>query len=97
MAPKFTLTDYINRAMAQAEYEKLDDGTFFGKIPICLGCIAFGKNLRGCEAELHSTLEDWILVGFHLGHRLPIVGGIDLNPKPKTRPRLSKARPYEAV
>jgi hypothetical protein len=41
--------------------------------------IAFGATLRQCEQELRSTLEDWILLGFHLGHTLPVVAGIDLN------------------
>ena len=31
------------------------------------------------EAELRSTLEDWILVGLRLGHKLPVLAGIDLN------------------
>jgi len=35
--------------------------------------------LRECENELRSTLEDWILVGLKLRHRLPVLGGIDLN------------------
>ena len=41
--------------------------------------IAFGKSLRECENELRSTLEDWILVGLRLGHKLPVIAGIDLN------------------
>jgi hypothetical protein len=41
--------------------------------------IAFGASLRACEQELHSTLEDWLLLGFKLGHPLPVIDGIDLN------------------
>jgi hypothetical protein len=40
---------------------------------------AFGATLRECENELRSTLEDWILVGLRLGHKLPVIAGIDLN------------------
>ena len=40
---------------------------------------AFGETLRACEQELRSTLEDWILVGLRLGHKLPRLAGIDLN------------------
>ncbi len=68
--------------MAQAVYDKLEDGTFAGKIPPCKGVVAFGKTLRECEDELHSTLEDWILVGLKLGHPLPVIEGIDLNREP---------------
>jgi hypothetical protein len=38
--------------------------------------------LRECEKELRSTLEDWIVLGLGLGHRLPIIAGIDLNVEP---------------
>jgi predicted RNase H-like HicB family nuclease len=76
------LSEYVEQVMAQAVYDKLEDGTFAGRIPPCKGVIAFGKTLRECEDELHSTLEDWILVGLKLGHPLPVVGGIDLNREP---------------
>jgi predicted RNase H-like HicB family nuclease len=79
MAVRFILTDYINQAMVKAVYDKLEDGTFAGRIPLCTGIVAFGKTLRECESELRSTLEDWILVGLKLGHGLPVIDGIDLN------------------
>jgi predicted RNase H-like HicB family nuclease len=81
-AIRYILSEYVEKVMAQAVYDKLEDGTFAGKIPPCKGVIAFGKTLRECEDELHSTLEDWILVGLKLGHPLPVIGGIDLNREP---------------
>jgi predicted RNase H-like HicB family nuclease len=66
----FILTDSIAAAMATATYDKLDDGSFAGRIPACAGVIAFGASLRACEQELHSTLEDWLLLGFKLGHNI---------------------------
>ena len=60
---KSILSGYIDMALARAEYDKLDDGTFSGRIPGCKGVIAFGKRLRECESELQSTFEDWLLVG----------------------------------
>ena len=65
------LSDYIEQAMEQAEYDKLEDGTYGGSIPPCPGVLAFRSPLRECETELRSTLEDWILVGLKLGHALP--------------------------
>jgi predicted RNase H-like HicB family nuclease len=73
------LTSYIESAMAMAVYEKFEDGTYGGEIPALDGVIAFGPTLRQCELELRSTVEDWLLLGFHLGHTLPVIGGIDLN------------------
>jgi predicted RNase H-like HicB family nuclease len=86
MMRRFVLTDYVERAMALAIYDKLEDGTFAGRIPVCRGIIAFGSSLRECEDELRSTLEDWILVGLKLGHPLPVISKIDLNKSPKYEP-----------
>jgi predicted RNase H-like HicB family nuclease len=76
---RFVLTDYIEQALAEANYDKLEDGSFFGRIPSCKGVVAFGKTLRECEDELKSTLEEWILLGLKLGHSLPVFSEIDLN------------------
>jgi predicted RNase H-like HicB family nuclease len=80
---RFILTGYIEGALSQAEYDKLEDSSFSGRIPSCKGVIAFGKTLRECEEELRSTLEDWVLVGLKLGHMLPIIAGYDLNQEPR--------------
>lgn len=83
---QFALTAYVTEILAHAVYDKLEDGTFAGKIPECPGVVAFGATLRDCEDQLHSTLEDWILIGLKLGHPLPVVGGIDLNKLPTYEP-----------
>ncbi|MCK5058603.1 MAG: type II toxin-antitoxin system HicB family antitoxin [Candidatus Aminicenantes bacterium] len=82
MAIRFILTGYVNRLMNQAFYDKLEDGTFTGRIPQCKGVIAFGNSLRECDDGLRSTLEDWVLVGLQLGHHLPVIDKIDLNKRP---------------
>ncbi|GAA6624111.1 type II toxin-antitoxin system HicB family antitoxin [Scytonema sp. NUACC26] len=79
MAVQFILSDYVDKALAQAVYDKLEDGSFAGKIPSCTGVIAFSSTLKECESELRSTLEDWILLGLKLGYFLPIIDNIDLN------------------
>lgn len=86
MAARYVLSEYVEKAMAQAAYDKLEDGTFAGRIPVCKGVLAFGPTLRECEDELRSTLEDWILVGLKLGHPLPVIGEIDLNKEPSREP-----------
>ncbi len=67
------MSDYFDRALSQAEYDKLEDGTFFGRIPACKGVVAFANTERECGDELRSVLEDWVLVGLKLGHDLPIL------------------------
>ena len=68
MLVRYALSDYILEAIASSEIEQLEDGSYVGRIPQCQGVIAFGETLSECQAELRSTLEDWILVGLKLGH-----------------------------
>lgn len=82
MRTHYILSEYLDQAMAQAEYDKLEDNSFSGRIPPCKGVLAFSSTLRGCEDELRSTLEDWLLLGLKLGHALPEVNGINLNKEP---------------
>ena len=73
------LTDYIGAALAQAHYEILDDGTFYGEIPGLPGVLANAVTLEACRDELQDVLEEWIILGLRLGHSLPPVAGIQLN------------------
>ena len=86
MTLRYVLSDYVAQAMAQAVFDKLEDGTFSGRISACQGVIAFAVSLRECEGELQSILEDWILLGLRLGHSLPVLAGIDLNKEPAREP-----------
>jgi len=86
MEIRYVLSDYIEQAMAHAVYDKLEDGTFAGRIPLCKGLVAFACTLGECQEELRSTLEDWILLGLKLGHPLPVIAGIDLNREPSREP-----------
>jgi len=85
------LTDYIQAAMRQAHYELLENGQFFGSIPSCRGCWAEAPTLEKCRDELQSTLEDWLLLGLQLGHRLPVIDGLNLNRRPARKPRHAEA------
>lgn len=83
------MTAYIDAAMRKAKYEILpDDGTYYGEIPGLDGVYANAPTLEECRDELQSVLEDWMLFRLHLGDKLPIVDGIDLNV-----PAISEAQP----
>ena len=75
------LIEYISKAMTKAVHEKLEDGTYSGRIPQCHGVIAFGETLYQCQEELRSVLEGWLIVKIRHGDKLPVIGGINLNNK----------------
>jgi predicted RNase H-like HicB family nuclease len=72
MPKHYILSEYVERAISEAVYDKLEDSAFAGRIPVCKGVLAFGVTLREREDELRSTLEDWILTGLKLGHPLSV-------------------------
>jgi predicted RNase H-like HicB family nuclease len=82
VSKRYVLREYVELAMADAVYDKLEDASFSGRIPSCPGVLSFAPTLKECEEELRSTLEDWVLVGLKLRHRLPVIGNIDLNKEP---------------
>jgi predicted RNase H-like HicB family nuclease len=73
------LLDYINKALSNAEYDKLEEGSFSGRIPQCQGVIAFGKTLFECQKELESVLEGWLIIKIRHGDTLPVIDGLDIN------------------
>lgn len=73
------LTQYIHSAMGKAVYEILPDRTYYGEIPGFEGLYANSSTLDGCREQLQEVLEDWIVLGLRLGHKLPPVDGIKLD------------------
>jgi predicted RNase H-like HicB family nuclease len=73
-------TPYIQNAMRLAKYEILEDGKFYGEIPGFEGVWAQSGNLGTCHEELQSALEDLLVLGLRMGHKLAVVAGIHLTP-----------------
>ena len=80
MTTDFIPAGYVECAMSSATFDKLDDGTFAGRIPPCQGVLAFGTTLVECQRLLRSTLVDWLLLGLKMGHAMPVLSaGLDLD------------------
>ena len=75
------LTEYIAAALRHAHYELMESGRFFGSIPECEGAWAEAEALEVCREELWGALESWIVGGLRHGDLLPVLDGIDLNPR----------------
>ncbi len=72
------LTRYLEAAMAQAGYEHLPDGSWWGRIQGFKGLWANGPTEQDCRSELRSALEDWVLFSLNRQIPVPILDGIDL-------------------
>jgi predicted RNase H-like HicB family nuclease len=73
------LTEYINAALKLAQYEVLEDHTIYAEIPGLDGVYANANTVDECRNELGLVLEDWIVLGLRMGHRLPAIGGVTLD------------------
>ena len=73
------LTQYIDKAMSRAVYDKLEGEAYCGRIAECPGTIAFAGTLHDCQNELREVLEGWLLVKIRHGDCLPVIDEIDLN------------------
>ena len=55
MTIRFILSDYVSQALAQTVCDKLEDGSFAGKIPPCAGVVAFSATLQECETGISAS------------------------------------------
>ena len=65
--------------MRTAAYEILPDRSYYGEIPGFQGLYANALTLDACREQLQEVLEDWIVLGLRLGHKLPVVNGIKID------------------
>lgn len=76
------LTDFIKAAMRRAKYRVLeDDNSYFGEVPEIEGAWGNALTLEECRDDLESAIEDWLLISFQHRLSIPVIDGIDLNPK----------------
>ncbi len=73
------IREYIDAAMAKAEYEILsDDGSFYGEIPGFQGVYSNADTLEECRKVLEEVLEEWLLLRITLDFDIPVVDGLGL-------------------
>ena len=72
---------YLAAALALAEYETLADGTVYAQVLALPGVWANADTEDSCRRELAEVVQGWIALGLDLGHPIPILAGVDLNPR----------------
>jgi len=82
-------SEYVQAALALAEYEVIDDGKFCATVPGLRGVIGTGKTIEECRADLIEATEGWIALGQRLGMAIPSIGGqtIEVSMEPKVAAR----------
>jgi predicted RNase H-like HicB family nuclease len=70
-----TYLQYMEEAMRRAEYERLDDGSFYAHIPGFSGLWATGKTIEDARKDLYEALDGWLTLNFVVSQMpLPDIG-----------------------
>ncbi|HNR13685.1 MAG TPA: type II toxin-antitoxin system HicB family antitoxin [Thermodesulfobacteriota bacterium] len=72
------LIEYIQGALEDAEYKRLEDGTWFAEIPAFEGVWANSQTVEQCRKELVEVLEEWLILKLRDKDPIPKVKGIDI-------------------
>jgi predicted RNase H-like HicB family nuclease len=75
------IRQYVDAALRGARYDKLDDGTYYGKIPRLRGVLATADTLEECRDHLGEVVEEWVLVRGAKGLSVPAIGKIEVKVK----------------
>ncbi len=73
------LTEYLEKAMAQANVEKTEDGRYFASIPDFKGVWGDGDTPKESCKELRGALEEWLVIALRDDDTLPKIDGVSLN------------------
>lgn len=71
-------TEYVAKAMQQADYEKLEDGTWYGEVPDLKFTWANAPTLEECRTKLRDEVEDWLIFAISRHTPIPTLGGITI-------------------
>jgi len=74
--------EYFDKAMHKAEYELMEDGTYFGEIPGFEGVWGNGKTIEECRKDLIGALEGWLVLKlWDHDDDIPVLGNLSLTPR----------------
>ena len=73
------ILEYLHKAVASAQREKMEDGRYFATISGFTELWAEGGTRKECLAELRSTLEEWLIIALRNDEDLPDFEGLSLN------------------
>lgn len=71
-------SEYVDEAMRHANYEKLEDGTWYGEVPELRFTWANAPTLEACRTKLRDEVEDWLVFAISRHSSIPTLGGITI-------------------
>ena len=75
------IRQYVEEALRNARYDRLEDGTLYGEVPKLRGVLATGETLEECRNQLGEVVEEWVLVRVARGLAVPPLGKVAVKVK----------------
>ncbi len=72
------IQEYINKALAVANYKILEDGTWFADIKPLSGVWANGESIEETRQELIEVIEEWLLLKLKDGDEIPVLDAVGI-------------------
>lgn len=72
----FSLLRYVDAALAQAEYERDENGIIIAQIPDAAGFFAQGETFEDARTNLRDVIEGNVLLALQLGFAIPTIEGV---------------------
>ena len=72
------ITAYVDKALARARYEVLEDGSFCATVRGLRGVIALGRGVEECRRDLAEVVEEWVLLRVAHGLAIPKLDGVTI-------------------
>jgi hypothetical protein len=57
VSKRYVLSEYVELAMGQALYDKLEDNSFLGRIPPCPGVLSFARRSKNVKRSSGPRLR----------------------------------------
>lgn len=74
----FSLSHYIEAALAQAEYARDEDGMIVAQVPGASGFFTQGETFEEARINLRDVIEGNVLLALQLGFSIPSISGIEI-------------------
>ena len=74
----FSLADYLEAALACAEYEQDEDGLIVASVPGAVGCYSQGESHEEARTNLMDAVEGNVLIALQMGGEIPSIPGVEV-------------------
>ncbi len=72
----FSLTEYVQKALEQAEYKRDESGYIVASVPNASGFFTQGRTFEEARENLRDAIEGNVLIALQMGFDIPRLKGV---------------------